>query len=90
MLNKGHSLAHEQKLGEAKGDKTRRPFITQNRKLLTKFETVLVFNTLAPPDGVPVSSTLSPSILDTKAHQAGRTLAPFYSRYSELQPPTTP
>lgn len=72
MLNKGHSLAHKQELGEAKRHKTRRPFITQNRKLLTKSETVLVFNTLDPPDGVPISSTLSPSILDTKARQAGR------------------
>lgn len=53
MLNKGHSLAHKQELGEAKRDKTRRPFITQNRKLLTKSETVLVFNTLDLQMGFP-------------------------------------
>lgn len=75
-LNKGQNLAHEQDCREAKRHKTREPFITQNRKLLTKSETVLAFNTLAPP------STLSPSILDTKAHQTGSTLAAFYSRYS--------
>lgn len=89
-LNKGQNLAHEQDCRKAKRHKTREPFITQNRKLLTKSETVLAFNTLAPPDGAPISSTLSPSILDTKARQAGSTLAAFYSRYSSSNLPPSP